>query len=234
MNEINGFSSVLQDLSIDNRKQEQAEELGQSQFLELMIAQLENQDPLSPQENGEFIAQLAQFSTVEGIDKLNASFESFSDSMTSNQALQASTLVGKQVAIDGDTSLLTNGGIVSGMIDVPQAVGDLTLGIYNSDGQLVSQVPMGPALGGETRFRWDGLHMEVNDSPISWPDQGDEFLPPDQYTFRAMGTINGVAEQFQTALSANVNSVSLGAGGITLNLAGIGSVSMQDVRQISE
>lgn len=236
MNEINGFSSIIQDLSIDNKKAEQKDngELGQTQFLELMIAQLENQDPLSPQENGEFIAQLAQFSQVEGLDKLNNQFEQFSDSMTSNQALQASALVGKQVAINTDQSVLTNGGIISGLVDLPQAVGDLTMGIYNSNGELVSQIPMGTNAAGETRFRWDGLHMEVNESPITWPDQGDTFLPPDQYTFRAVGTVNGVVEQFETALSANVNSVSLGASGITLNLAGIGSVSMQDVRQISE
>jgi len=234
MNEINGFSQVLSDLSIDNKKQEETQELGQSQFLELMIAQLENQDPLSPQDNGEFIAQLAQFSTVEGIDRLNNEFNQFSNSMTSNQALQASSLVGKHVAINTDTSLLLNGSVVSGIVDVPQSVSDLTMGIYNDEGQLVSQIPLGESQAGELRFRWDGLHMEVNERPITWQGQGSDFLPPGEYIFRAMGTVNGTAEQFETALSANVNSVSLSGGQVTLNLAGIGNVSLQDVRQISE
>src|SRR5690349_8345506 len=88
-------------------------ELGQDAFLELMITQMKNQDPLSPQSNSEFVAQLAQFSSVQGIEKLNANFNSFSSGFQSNQALQASSLVGRSVSVESKTSILVDKGIIS-------------------------------------------------------------------------------------------------------------------------
>ena len=86
----NTTGNVLSNLNINNQpKETKNNELGQTAFLELMITQLNNQDPLSPQENTEFIAQLAQFSSVEGLERLNTNFDNFSSSFMSNQALQA-------------------------------------------------------------------------------------------------------------------------------------------------
>ena len=115
MTDVSAVNSVFSDLSIRNKKDDDAasQELGQSAFLQLMITQLENQDPLSPQDNGEFIAQLAQFSSVESLDKLNNNFESFARSQAANQALQASTLVGSSVSVATDTGLLRAGDVVT-------------------------------------------------------------------------------------------------------------------------
>ena len=115
MSEISSVqtNSVVQDLAI--KTQEKNKELDKNAFLELMVAQLNNQDPLNPQENGDFIAQLAQFSSVEGIDNLNSTVEVMSSSLQSSQALQASALVGRTVHVKTDSSFLAPEGLTSGV-----------------------------------------------------------------------------------------------------------------------
>ena len=104
MNEINGFKvsgSAYEALSF---KQEPAKaesnSLGQADFLTLLITQLENQSPLTPQDNTAFVAQLAQFSTLQGIEDLNSNFVSMNGSLKSSQAIQASALVGHTVLVE--------------------------------------------------------------------------------------------------------------------------------------
>ncbi len=92
-------NSVLDQYKFDTDREPKSDELGKDQFLELLVAQMNNQDPLSPQENGEFIAQLAQFSTVEGIENMNTSMEALLSGYQSSQALQASSLVGRTVIV---------------------------------------------------------------------------------------------------------------------------------------
>ncbi|MBE0509915.1 MAG: flagellar hook assembly protein FlgD, partial [Gammaproteobacteria bacterium] len=84
-----------------NSNEKKTGELGQDEFMTLMLAQMKHQDPMNPMENGDFIAQLAQFRTVTGIDQLNNSFNGFSQTMQSSQALQASSLVGREVLVPG-------------------------------------------------------------------------------------------------------------------------------------
>ncbi len=161
-------STVLSSLSLDARQQAKAaaagseNELGQSAFLELMIAQLENQNPLDPQENSAFVAQLAQFSSVEGIDKLNNSFDTFASNAISNQALQASSLVGSSVAVPASTADLEEGSFVGGTFDVPSASGDVSINVFSESGQLLENIPLGAQSAGEVSFRWDGTRIEVN------------------------------------------------------------------------
>lgn len=236
MSEVNNNTTgnVLSNLSINNKPAEtKSNELGQTAFLELMITQLNNQDPLSPQDNTEFIAQLAQFSSVEGLERLNKNFDSFSSSFMSNQALQASSLVGTSVTVPAETARLAAEGIVSGSVDLPAATADMKINIYNSKGTLAASIPVGGMPEGEVSFRWDGQYMEVNGELLSW-SAGETALPVGEYRFEVYATQDGKAEQLETALSANVNSVTLGADGvITLNLAGLGAVNIGDVKQFN-
>ncbi|MBP7824103.1 MAG: flagellar biosynthesis protein FlgD, partial [Pseudomonas sp.] len=98
MSTVGAAGSVLEKYQIKNESNS-SKELGKNQFLELLVAQLNNQNPLEPQGNGEFIAQLAQFSQVEGIEKLNSSMGSLLSGYQSSQALQASSLVGRKVIV---------------------------------------------------------------------------------------------------------------------------------------
>ncbi len=230
-------NSVLSDLSSENRYKNDPKdnELGQTAFLELMIAQLNNQDPLSPKENGEFIAQLAQFSQVEGMERLNSNFDDFTSSFTSNQALQASSLVGRSVTVPSETGMTDMNGVLSGVIDVTESTNNVTMQIFDDSGQLVDEISLGPQAAGEMVFRWNGGQLELNGELVTnYTPANGEALPPGKYTIRASATQGAEKVALNTSVSANVNSVTLGQGGaITLNLAGIGPVSIEDVKQFN-
>lgn len=238
MTEISSIAnSALSDFSISNKNEEdkESEELGQSAFLELMITQLENQDPLSPQDNSEFVAQLAQFSSVESLDKLNNNFDSFTSSFVANQALQASSLVGRSVTVPTSTTQLELGGVVSASVDVPNSVSNVNLKIYNDGGELVDDIALGAQQAGEMVFRWDGMNTEVNGELLDWKSSLENGAAPGNYRFELSSSVDGQETALNTALSANVNSVTVGANGqLTLNLAGIGAVALADVKQFNE
>ncbi len=236
MSEIGGLGA-LDHLSAQNKQPEEkkaSKELGQDAFMELLITQMSNQDPLNPQENHEMIAQLAQFSQVEGIDKLSDSFSSFTSSFMSNQALQASSLVGRSVVVPASRTELISGSLVSGSVDIPQSTPDAVMNIYSEAGALVETVPLGPMQEGEAVFRWDGMNFEMNGQVATWAGQRSSFAPQGTYRFEVMAQFNGSPTQLDTALSANVNSVTLGSDNkLSLNLSGLGAVSMDDVKQFN-
>src|ERR1700733_6002236 len=117
--------------------------LGGTDFLTLMLAQLQNQDPTSPVDSNTFLTQLAQLSEVQGINSLNTSFSGLSSSLTSNQALQASSLLGHQALVNSSTATLAAGATVSGAVNVPQNTSQVTLSITDASGALVSQINLG-------------------------------------------------------------------------------------------
>lgn len=237
MSEINTNNSILSEFAIATKKQESQKEneLGRSAFLELMVTQLKNQNPLSPQENSEFVAQLAQFSSVESLDKLNNNFDSFTNNFVANQALQASTLVGRSVTVPSDSARLEAGDVVSGSVDVPSSSGNVNINIYSQNGALIDQISAGVQPAGEMAIRWDGLNFEVNGDLLDWQSSQENGAPPGVYRFEVTTASDGEEVQLDTALSANVNSVTVGSrGGLILNLDGVGAVSLADVRQFNE
>lgn len=231
-------SDALQHLSAATKHKPETKannELGQKAFLQLMITQLENQDPLSPQENGEFIAQLAQFSSVESLDRLNNSFDGFAQNFVANQALQASSLVGRSVSVDTDTSYLGEGLAITGLIEVPASTDDVKVNIYSEAGELLDSIDIGIAEEGDLALRWNGQYAELNGKLLDWQSSHEGGLPPGNYTIEATASVEGESTQLQSYLSANVNSVTVGANGnLTLNLAGVGAVSLSDVKQFNE
>ena len=233
-------NNYLNSLSIASQQQETTvakktganNALGQSAFLSLMITQLENQNPLNPQDNAEFVAQLAQFSSVEGLERLNKSFDGFSAQFMSNQALQASSLVGTSVAVPASQAQLFEGGFVGGIITVPASTPDMTMNIYAKNGNLIEQIPMGSQTSGDLVFRWDGSRLEINGQLTDW--QAETPMAAGDFRFEVLSTQDGKPQQLETALSANVNSVSVDVNNhLILNLSGIGPVSINDVKQFN-
>ena len=216
-------SDVLSQYQVQQEKQAKGNsELGKDAFMELMIAQMKNQDPLKPQENGEFVAQLAQFSSLEEMQNLSGTVEDVAGQFRSSQALQASAMVGKTVLAPSNVGILGSDGQLSGMVEVPASTGGLRISIENQAGERVRQIDMGSQQAGVTNFTWDG------------EDGNGNKLPPGSYKIVAEGSYPSGTEQLETMVNANVDSVSLGQGGnITLNLAGMGSLPLSEVKQIN-
>ncbi|MEH6564871.1 MAG: flagellar hook assembly protein FlgD [Halopseudomonas sp.] len=216
-------NSVLDQYQLDSDRFATGDELGKDQFLELLVAQMNNQDPLSPQENGEFIAQLAQFSTVEGIENMNSSMEALLSGYQSSQALQASSMVGRTVIVPSDKAIVDTANGLEGQLALPKDSSAVTVQVLDSSGSLVDTINMGSLEAGMHDFSWDGQDADGN------------ILPSGAYTFEATASIDGTSTELATLLPANVDSVSLGAGDngeLLLNVAGLGSISLSNVYSI--
>jgi flagellar basal-body rod modification protein FlgD len=198
--------------------------LGGTDFLTLMLAQLKNQDPTSPVDSNTFLNQLAELSEVQGINSLNTSFGSLSSSLSSNQALQASSLLGHQALVASSTATVAAGAAVSGSVSVPQTTSDVVLGITNSAGVLVRRIDLGAQAAGMTSFTWDGIGSNGTAVPAG------TYTLTAQYAGQAKGSTAAA-----TYVNGTVQSVSMGAGstGMTVNVAGVGSVPFSNVQQIS-
>jgi flagellar basal-body rod modification protein FlgD len=189
-----------------------------------MLAQLKNQDPTSPVDSNTFLNQLAQLSEVQGITSLNTSFGALSSSLSSSQALQASSLLGHQALVNSSTANLAAGATVTGAVNVPQTTSQVVLNVSDASGALVKQINLGAQSAGLANFSWDGTTGSGSQAP------------PGTYALTAQyagGTSGGTAAT--TLVNGTVESVSMGAGstGLTLNVAGIGSVPFSSVQQIS-
>jgi flagellar basal-body rod modification protein FlgD len=197
-------------------------ELGQNEFLKLMITQLNTQDPFNPQDNGEFIAQMAQFSSVTGLAELQQSFDKLATSLQSNQALQASSLVGRSVLTPTSIATLPQSGALTGAIDLPASSSSLALVIQDDSGQVLRRLELGAQKAGDVYFSWDGM----TDAGVR-ADSG-------QYYISAEAQAGGETYAVPTLVDASVESVTLGKGGqgLTLNLSDGSSVGFDSVREI--
>jgi len=195
--------------------------LQQEAFLELMVTQFQNQDPFKPMENGDFLGQLAQFGTVSGIEDLQSSFASFADSLYSDQALQASGLIGREVLIPGSTGVLGGTGGIRGAAELTTATPSMMVQITDASGQLVRRMDLGVQEAGLAYFDWDGLN-----------DLGQR-VAAGAYQVEVIAGPEGMREQMPVMLEARVDSVTLGnVGGVLLNLEQLGEIPLADVRRI--
>jgi flagellar basal-body rod modification protein FlgD len=198
-----------------------SDKLGQDAFMKLMVAQLRNQDPMQPMENGEFLSQIAQFTQTTGIQELQASFKELSQSLVSNQALQAANLVGRDVLAPTGLGVLTQGGTIRGNVELHTASPQVAVKIYDSTGQLVRNLPLGSQAAGGVQFQWDGLR-----------DDGT-YATPGTYLISAEAEFNGRDEAIEALVANRVDGVTLGRGGaLLLDLAGVGPLEFSQVKQI--
>jgi len=222
MFDVSGITGNSANGPAANGEGKRRDELGQEDFLELMTTQLRNQDPLKPMENGDFMAQIAQFTSASGIQDLQSAFGEFSDSMQATQSLQAAGLVGRQVLVDSASGFLPEGGQLEGSVSVPSAVDNLTVSISDAAGQTVRQLDLGARPAGNAGFRWDGT------------DGQGRPLPAGTYSVRASTRAGGGEAGLDTRMAATVESVSLSRDGRSpqLELEGLGAMSLADVRQV--
>ena len=198
------------------------DELGQSDFLKLMITQFRNQDPFKPMENGDFLAQLAQFSTVSGIDNLNSSFAGLATSIRGEQVLQAANLVGHSVLAVSDTGYLRDGGRIDGAVELASSASDVQIDIMDESGQLLKTVSLGQQPAGLARFSWDGTNA------------AGESVDAGHYRLQARVIRGNEVESTPMAIESTIESVTLGQFGqeMLLNVTGGGSLSLAQIYQL--
>jgi flagellar basal-body rod modification protein FlgD len=203
--------------------------LGGTDFLKLMLAQLKNQDPTSPVDSNTFLNQLAQLSQVQGITQLNTSFSTLSNSLSSSQALQASSLLGHRALVASPTATLAANGSVTGAVNVPQTTSQVVLNISDGAGVLVRQINLGAQSTGLANFSWDGKAGNGTQAAAG------------TYTLSAQYAGATSATAATTLVNGTVESVSMGgtstgsaaSTGLTVNVSGIGNVPFSSVQQIS-
>ncbi|MCU0840794.1 MAG: flagellar hook assembly protein FlgD [Thiobacillaceae bacterium] len=191
----------------------------EDRFLKLLVTQLKNQDPMNPMENAELTMQLAQMSTVEGINNLNTSLASLLDSYRNSQTLQAASLIDRQVLVDGDRLQLA-GGLGGGAVELKQAADQVRVDILDAYGQAVRSLNLGQASAGLQRFAWDGL------------DSFGKPVADGVYRFavnasRAGEPVEGIALSLD-----RVASVVTQGGQVRIGLLGVGERGLEQVRQI--
>jgi flagellar basal-body rod modification protein FlgD len=199
-----------------------ASTLGKDSFLQLLVTQMQNQNPLDPQDNSEFVAQLAQFSSLETMQNLSTSVDAIGGMYQSSQALQASSLVGRSVIVDsGSTSVDTTKGM-TGQVVLPSASTTTSVNVYDSTGTIVRTIDLGEQKAGNASFTWDGK------------DDAGQTLATGNYSFKATGSLDGTNTGLTTYLPATVTSVTMGSAGtsMTLNLANGENIALSKVQQI--
>jgi flagellar basal-body rod modification protein FlgD len=198
-------------------------DLGQDQFLQLMTTQLQNQDPMKPMENGEFLGQIAQFASVRGIQDLQKTFGDLAGSLQSNQAFQAAGLVGKEVLVANSSGVFNYQGLpVRGAVELSSGADQVEVAVIGANGQTLRTLDLGSKRAGLSAFTWDGR------------DATGAVVPDGAYQIKAVARVAGKSIASDTLFNAKVDSVSFGKNqeGLTLNLAGVGPRDFKDVREI--
>lgn len=191
----------------------------QDRFLKLLVTQLQNQDPMNPMENAELTTQLAQMSTVEGINNLNSSLDALLTSYRSSQNLQAAALIGHSVMVPSTSLSLTAGGAIGGM-DLAAPADSVTLTLLDATGAVVQSIALGPHDAGFSPFRWEGT------------DAAGNALAPGLYRFALEAKAGGEAVGVQALAAGRVASVMLAGNEVLLDTEGMGTYSFSQVKQI--
>jgi flagellar basal-body rod modification protein FlgD len=199
----------------------QKDKLGQADFLLMMTQQLKNQDPVNPMDNGAFLAQLAQISTVQGLGELNKKADQFLGSTSTDQALRGAALIGRQVEVPGNALTLGADGDASASINVT-GKGPVSVVVQDANGVPVRTLSLPAGASGSQQLRWDGR------------DDAGNRLPAGSYAFAA-SQVGGDGKPVTLDGTSNVTveSVSLGKDGVTLNLPGGQTVQLSQVQRIS-
>ncbi|MGI4731939.1 MAG: flagellar hook assembly protein FlgD [Janthinobacterium lividum] len=195
--------------------------LGQSDFLKLMTAQLQNQDPFSPVDNTQMVAQMAQFSSVAGISQMNTTLTGIAGKLGATSTSDALGYVGKSVLTQGSTAYARTSGGIAGAVELDAAASDVTVTINDASGATLKTLSLGAQKAGTATYDWDGTTnagAAAGDGP---------------FTVSVAAQDGGTAVTSRGLVWAPVQSVSLPTGGTpSLNVTGLGPVDVSAVRQV--
>ncbi|MDR1889899.1 MAG: flagellar hook assembly protein FlgD [Zoogloeaceae bacterium] len=206
-----------------------AEEMSE-RFMTLFLAQLKNQDPLSPMENAEMTTQLAQMNMVSGLESLNATMKVLLGSYNEALSLQAANLIGKNVLAPGKNMILTEEGALFGL-ELSGPADEVEVVIRDAEGNEVARQNLGQQNEGSLVFYWDGKGSGLEDDPETEADESK--LPVGQYTFSIEATLNGEPVKANPLQAGMVSALIRGSNGaFMIEVAGLGNINLDDVRQV--
>ncbi len=191
----------------------------ENRFLKLLVTQLQNQDPLNPLDNAEMTSQLAQMSTVSGIEKLNATLSTLMSSISDTQSMQAAEMIGKTVLVSGNQLTLNNGAAYAG-VNLSAEADQVTVSIFDSAGNIVRTEKLGAQKTGVINFSWDGK-----------TDSGTQ-AAAGIYKFSVEAVSGGEKVTVKPLQFGTVSALVRTTGGFKLDLGLLGNVDFTDVQQI--
>jgi flagellar basal-body rod modification protein FlgD len=199
-----------------------APQLSENDFLSLLVAQMQDQDPTQPSDPTAFVSQLASFSEVSGMDSMQTSMGNLASSMLASQVASGTSLIGQQVIASTTTAALASGGTVTGAVEAPSSASSLQVQVSDANGNLVSTfAATPPSGGGTTTFTWNGLTSSGAAAPAGI------------YSFAVTANGGGSATPLTPMFASTVNSVSVDPStqALTLN-TNAGSVPLSSVVQV--
>lgn len=191
----------------------------QDRFLLMLTTQLKNQDPLNPMDNAQITSQMAQLSTVTGIDKLNETLQALSDSMAMGQSVSATSMIGHGVLVPGSTLNLANGQAIGGM-DLVQPADSVSVTIQGAAGNIVRTLQLGAQDAGVLPFTWDGQ-----------TDAGAA-AAEGSYKFTVEAVLSDKKSIPDSLAFGMVNAVTPGASGATLEIGKLGGFALSAIKQV--
>ncbi|ROH86141.1 flagellar hook assembly protein FlgD [Pseudomethylobacillus aquaticus] len=221
MSTVQNVSPTLLD-SVNGSKAAAATQTADTQdrFLKLLVTQMKNQDPLNPLDNAQVTSQMAQLSTVTGIEKLNSTMSGLIGSVQASQALQASSAIGREVQLPGNSLALNNGAASPFIVELPSSAEKVSAQIHNSAGVLVREIALGALPAGNSNASWDGL------------DNTGAKLPDGHYKLTVQASQSGKTVDVSTQVRDVVTGVANTAQGVELLLSRSGSTPIGQVQQI--
>jgi len=194
--------------------------LGQADFLKLMTAQMQNQDPFSPVDNTQMVAQMAQFSSLAGISDMSTTLKAIADKLGVSTTSDAVSYIGKTVLVPGNTAYGRTSGGIAGAIELGDDASAVNVTISDQNGQVLKTLKLGAQARGTVNYDWDGM-----------TDQGaDAGAGP--FNVSVVAQNNGTTVSATGLVWAPVQSVSTTTGSTVLTLPGIGDTAAATVRQI--
>lgn len=188
-------------------------EASQDRFLKLLVAQINNQDPLNPMDNAQMTTQMAQINTVSGIQELNATLKGMAAQATSSAALQGTTLIGREALVDGDT-LTYDGSVAKGALSLDGASSQVYVDLIGKNGEVVDTVDLGALSAGQHGFEWDAGNTD----------------PGTVTSFAVRATQGGNAVTATPLSRMTVASVGLSSGAMNLQLQNGRSIAYDQVK----
>ena len=215
------LNAILDKLGVNKQEEtttKRRDQLGQADFLKLMTTQLQNQDPFAPMDNADFIAQMAQFSTVTGITDMGETLKGMSDQLQEFRIATASNLLGHSVLVPGNLARPDENGEIHGVVDLPSSASMSNIRFTNEQGEILHQVDMGAQPRGLVGFSWLDIPSEILEA-------GDA-IRVEAYA----DTGNGL-EAVSPSVFADVLAATTGNGrdGVQLDVRDYGTISAAEV-----